>query len=55
MREYGAEAITMLVCQALCFDHKPPLVANSVRTNLLDQLWLTELNFGIPLYIKLLG
>ena len=30
MREYGAEAVTTLVCAALSFDHKPPLVANSV-------------------------
>lgn len=30
MREYGAEAVTLLVLEALNFDHKPPLVANSV-------------------------
>lgn len=29
MREYGAESVTTLVCAALNYDHKPPLVANS--------------------------
>lgn len=37
MREYGAEAITMLVREALTYDHKPPLVANAVSIHIPEQ------------------
>ena len=37
MREYGAEAITMLVREALTYDHKPPLVANAVSMHIPEQ------------------
>jgi hypothetical protein len=51
MREYGAEAVTMLVREALNHEHKPPLVANSVSKIFENHIVLSNNCISIPIIL----
>ena len=54
MRVYGAEAVTLLICEALNFDHKPPLVANAVGQHLINLYLLCLTVFALWLNLTFL-